>query len=94
VGSGERRFIGEIWIRAQIAGHFGQQSSEPPVRHPVRGKNSSDSRRPEPERIALLVSMINQAGRSSCDGAGILSIGAGREPIAGCPVPPYAASLS
>src|SRR5580704_6313841 len=31
-------------------------------------KNSSDySRRPEPERIALLVSMINQAGRSSCD---------------------------
>jgi hypothetical protein len=27
------------------------------------------SRRPEPERIALLVSMINQAGRSSCDGA-------------------------
>jgi len=32
--------------------------------------------------------MMNQAGRSSCDGAGILSIGAGREPIAGCPVPP------
>jgi hypothetical protein len=32
-------------------------------------KNSSYySRRPEPERIALLLSMINEAGRPSCDG--------------------------
>jgi hypothetical protein len=36
---------------------------------PVWTKNSSYySRRPEPERIALLVSMINQAEWSSCDG--------------------------
>jgi hypothetical protein len=36
---------------------------------PVWTKNSSFySRRPEPERIALLVSMINLAGRSSCGG--------------------------
>jgi hypothetical protein len=45
--------------------------------------------------MALRMLMINQARRSFARGdSGILNIRADREPIARCPVNPYAASLS
>ena len=67
---------------------LGRKDFKPPT--PYGQKNSSYySRRPGPERIALLVSMINQAGRSSCDGTfpvPLINICADCEPSACCPV--------
>jgi hypothetical protein len=49
---------------------------------------------PEPEIIALRTLVINQGPRALWEIPGILYICADREPISGCPVNPYAASLS
>ncbi len=71
-----------------------ERAAEPTFESISYSQKIRPGRCPDPEIIALRVLMINQAQEVSGRFPASLIYVADREPIAGCPVNPYAASLS
>ena len=81
-------------VLATIAVGNSLSTSNRPARPGPYSQEIRPGRCPDPEIIALRVLMINQAQEVSGRFPASLIYVADREPIAGCPVNPYAASLS